>query len=158
MNKFSAILLALATLALPGLASAAPASDDAMAPYRAALHGDLRQFYADRLMLSDDEAEDFWPVYNDYVADQKKIDDRMFMLLQRYANLYKQGSLSDRQAKPLLKEAMEIEEEDWKLQEEIMKKAKKTLSPFKASLFLQIDNRVRTAVRYERALQVPLVN
>jgi hypothetical protein len=160
MTKFPALLVMLATLALPGLAAAADPAipDDKMAPYRTALHGDLRQFYAERLMLSQDEAEDFWPVYNDYVADQKELDDRLFMLLQKYAGLYKQGSLSDRKAKPLFKEMRDIEQEDWKLHDKFMQKAAKELPPFKATLFYQLDNRVRTAARYERALQVPLIN
>ncbi len=160
MKNLSALLFALATLALSGLAAAAdaPIPDDKMAPYRNALHGDLRNFYADRLALSQDEGEDFWPVYNDYAAEQKKIDDRVFMLLQKYASLYKQGSLSDRKAKPLFKEMMDIEQEEWKLHDKFMKKAAKELSPFKATLFYQIDNRVRTAAKYERALQVPLIN
>lgn len=150
-------LLSLGTLFVPSTASAAD-PDDAMAPYRAALHGDLRQFYADRLMLDNDEGEDFWPIYNEYAAAQKALDDRLFMLLQRYANEYKKGPLTDRSAKPLIKEAMEIEQEDWELREEMMKKTRKALSSFKAAKFYQIDNRIRTAARYERALQVPLIN
>ena len=149
--------LACGTLFAPAAALAAD-SGDAMAPYRAALHGDLRQFYADRLMLDNDEGEDFWPIYNEYAAKQKALDDRLFMLLQRYANTYKQGPLSDKSAKPLIKEAMEIEQLDWELREEMMKKARKALSPFNAAKFYQIDNRIRTAARYERALQVPLIN
>lgn len=161
MKKLSALLLAAALLALPGLAAAADSAtlpDDKMKPYRAVVGGDLREFYASKLMLSADEAEDFWPVYNDYADDQKKIDDRMFMLLQRYADVYKQGSISDRKAKPLFKEMQAIEQEDWKLHDKFMKKAYKELSPFKAAKFYQLHNRVRTAIRYERALQVPLVN
>lgn len=159
MKAFAALMFLFCSLAASQTAAAADTiADDKMKPYREALHGDLRQFYADRLMLSDKEGNKFWPLYNEYAADQKEIDDRLFMLLQKYANLYKQGSLSDRKAKPLLKEAMEIEEENWKLQDKTMNKAKKVLSPFKASLFMQIDNRIRIAARYERALQVPLIN
>lgn len=159
MRILTVLMLALATLTASAFASAAdPIADDKMKPYREALHGDLRQFYADRLMLSDKEGKKFWKLYNEYAADQKELDDRMFMLLQSYANLYKQGPLSDRKSKPLLKEAMQLEEESWKLRDKMMEKSKKALSPFKASLFFQIDTRVRTAVSYERALQVPLVN
>lgn len=157
MKALPVLVLILGTLCAPS-AGAFAVPDDKMAPYRAALNGDLRQFYAERLALSNDEGEDFWPLYNEYAADRKALDDRLFMLLQRYANDYKQGPLTDRKAKPLLKEAMEIEEEDWKLREEMMKKTRKALSPFKASLFLQLDTRIRTAASYERALQVPLVN
>jgi hypothetical protein len=157
MKAFAALMFMLSTLVAPS-AAAAEDSGDKMAPYRAALHGDLRQFYADRLMLSDKEGKKFWPLYNEYATAQKELDDRLFMLLQRYANVYKQGPLTDRSAKPLLKEALAIEEEDWKLRDKTMEKAKKVLSPFKASLFMQIDTRIRTAARYERALQVPLVN
>jgi len=159
MKKSLLIALALATLAAPGLASAAPAMpDDKMTPYRVAAQGDLRQFYADRLQLSQDEAEDFWPVYNKYATEQKELDDRLFMLMQKYAGVYKTGSLSDRKAKPLLKEARAIEEEQWKLHDKFMDKAYKELSPFKAALFFQLEVRVQTAIRYDRALQVPLIN
>lgn len=159
MNKLKVLSLCVALLALPQPANAAdPIADDKMKPYREALHGDLRQFYADRLMLTVDEGEDFWPLFNEYVAKQKELDDRMFMLLQRYANDYKQGPLTDRKAKPLLKEARAIEEQGWKLHDKYMEKFKKELSPFKAAQFFQIDHRIRTAASYERALQVPLVN
>ena len=159
MSKLKALSLCLALVALPQLASAAdPIADDKMKPYREALHGDLRQFYADRLMLTVDDGEDFWPLFNEYVAKQKELDDRMFMLLQKYANLYKQGPITDKKAKGLLKDARDIEEAGWKLHDKYMDKFKKELSPFKAAQFFQIDHRIRTAASYERALQVPLVN
>ena len=158
MSKLKALLLALA-FAAPQLASAAaPIADDAMKPYREALHGDLRQFYADRLMLTVDDGEDFWPLFNEYSAKRKELDDRLFMLLQQYANLYKQGPITDRKAKGLLKEAQEIEEESWKLRDKYMEKVKKELSPVKSAQFFQIDHRIRTAANYERALQVPMIN
>ena len=159
MSKLKVLLLALAALALPQFASAAaPMADDTMKPYREALHGDLRQFYADRLVLTVDEGEDFWPVFNEYQAKQKALDDRLFMLLQQYANLYKQGPISDRKAKGLLKEARDIEETTWKLHDKYMDKVKKELSPFKAAKYFQIEHRVRTAASYERALEIPLIN
>ena len=58
----------------------------------------------------------------------------------------------------LRREAMAIEQDDWKLHDKTMKKANKVLSPFNAALFNQIHARIRTAARYERALQVPLIN
>ena len=149
-------LLAIGSLAAPSAASAD--SGDAMAPYRSAANGDLRQFYADRLMLTEKEGKKFWPEYNEYAAAQKELDDRFFMLLQSYANAYKKGPLTDRTAKPLLKDAIEIEQESWALHDKFMKKAMKILPPFKGAMFYQLDSRVRTTAKYDRAAQIPLIN
>ena len=49
---------------------------------------DKRAVYAKNLNLTEDESLVFWPIYDEYEAAAKKLDDRFLANLEVFANMY----------------------------------------------------------------------
>ncbi len=157
MKLFTALAFAFASLALPCAASADPTIDAQAAEFRAALSKGMREVYVEALKLDDAQGKAFWPVYDAYAADMKAHNDKLLVLIKRYAAAYNAGPVDDATAKSLVKEALELEKAECKLRDDVMNKAMKALPAVKAATFFQIDNKVRATLKFELALQIPLV-
>ena len=60
--------------------------------------------------LTESEAKNFWPVYDDYQKELQKINQRLVKLLNDYAADYKTNSVSDEKAKKLTDEYVSIQQ------------------------------------------------
>jgi hypothetical protein len=121
------------------------------------LKADKKLFVAKYMGLTDSEAKKFWPVYEDYQKDLRKINDRLLSLLESYAADYRNKSLTDEKAKKLLDEWIAIEQDDAKRRGAYVPKVMSVLPPKKAARYLQIENEFRILIRYDLAATVPLV-
>jgi len=115
---------------------------------------DRRAVYAANLGLTESESRAFWPVYDDYEAKVKKLNDRFLDLVNRYVAEY--DTLSDADAKAMLKEKMAIEEERMRLKQNYTKKVEKVLPPKKALRYAQIETRIDNMVRRDVYGLIPL--
>ena len=106
--------------------------------------------------LTDTEAKNFWPVYEDYQKDLQKINERLQAMLQSYAADYGSKSLTDEKAKKLLDEWIAIEQDEVKQRKAFAPKVLKALPAKKAARYLQIENEYRLLIRYDLAATVPL--
>lgn len=157
MKMLTALAFALAALAMPGVALADPVTDAQANEFRAVLAKGLREVYVDVLKLNEAEGKAFWPVYDAYAAGMKAHNDKVLALIKRYAAAYNAGPVDDATAKSLMNEALALEKAECKLRDDAMSKAMKALPAVKAATFFQIDNKVRATVKFELALQIPLV-
>ena len=66
------------------------------------LKADKKLIVSKYMELTESEAKNFWPVYEEYQADLQKIDQRLLSLLQSYAADYRNKSLTDEKAQKLL--------------------------------------------------------
>jgi hypothetical protein len=107
--------------------------------------------------LTESEAKNFWPVYEEYQKDLQKIDQRLLNLLESYAAGYRNQSLSDEKAKQLLDEWIAIDNDDAKRRASYLPKVMKALPAKKAARYLQIENEYRILMKYDLAVMVPLV-
>jgi hypothetical protein len=119
------------------------------------LKADKKLIVAKYMELTDSEAKNFWPVYEEYQKDLDKINQRLANLLQSYAADYK--SLSDEKAKKLLDDWIAIEKDDANRRASFAPKVLKALPPKKAARYLQIENEYRILIKYDLAVTVPLV-
>src|SRR5687768_16716859 len=89
----SVILLAVSALiaSLPGFAQDKPA--DNMQIFREKLRADKKVVVAEVMQLTEAESKSFWPVYENYQAESKKVNDRLIGVIQSYASQY--ASLTD---------------------------------------------------------------
>ena len=117
---------------------------------------DKRTVYAKNLGLSESESRAFWPVYDEYEAKAKKLDDRFLENLNNFANKY--DTLTDADAKAVLKEKMAIEKERAALKQTYTSKIAKVLPPKKALRYAQIETRVETMIRSNVYTLIPLAN
>jgi predicted outer membrane protein len=138
-----------------GVAQDKPA--DNMQILRDKIRADKKLVVATNMELTESEAKDFWPIYDQYQADLRKINQRMANLLESYADDYRNKSLTDDKAKKLINEATAIDQAEANLKSTYAPKLSKVLPVRKVVRYLQIENKIRAIVKYDIASGVPLV-
>ena len=68
---------------------------------------DKRAVFAQAMQLTDEESRAFWPVYDEYEAKVKKIDDRFIQLVNDYAAKY--STMTDADAQQMLAGKMKVD-------------------------------------------------
>lgn len=124
---------------------------------REKIKADKKLIVAANMQLSEAEAKRFWPVYEAYQEDLKKINQRLGKLIVEYAEAYNKGTVPDATAKKLLNEALAIEDAEVKLKRSYVPKLEKVLPEMKVARYIQIENKIRAIIRYELASGIPLV-
>ena len=117
---------------------------------------DKRAVYANNLEMTGTESAAFWPVYDEYEAKLKKLDDRFLNLVNNYAAKY--DTLTDAEATAGLKEKMAIESERADLKQKYTKKIAKILSPKKALRYAQLETRIEITLRSQVYSLIPLAH
>jgi Spy/CpxP family protein refolding chaperone len=115
---------------------------------------DKRSVYAQNLNMTEAESKAFWPIYDEYEAELKKLDDRFLALVNEFAEKY--DSLTDKDAKSMLDEKMTIEAKRMALKQEYTKKIERVLPPVKALRYSQLETRIEILVRRNVYGLIPL--
>ena len=149
-----AMALMLAGFAPLGAAQDKPA--DNMQILRDKIKADKKLVVAANMELTESEAKGFWPIYDQYQKDLQKINQRIVKLVDSYADDVRSKKLTDDKAKKLIDEAMAIEQAEVNLKSTYAPKLGKALPIVKVARYLQIENKIRTVVRYDLAQGVPL--
>jgi hypothetical protein len=113
-----------------------------------------RGVYAQYLNLSEAESKAFWPVYDEYEAHLKKVDDRFLAMLNDFAAKY--DTLTDEQAASMLKERMTIERKRVDLKARYSERFSKVLPGKKALRFVQLESRIDNLMRRNIYSLIPL--
>ena len=150
--------LAFAAAAL--LAVAAPYAAQAQSTYDdqqqliAQVQADKRAVFAQNLQLTEAEGRAFWPVYDEYEAKLKKIDDQFLALVDSYAAKF--GAITDADAADMLKQKMSLEKQREDLKQTYTKKVAKVLPPIKALRYAQVETRVTNMIRNDVYSLIPI--
>jgi Spy/CpxP family protein refolding chaperone len=155
--KFGPLAVALCVTALPVLAQAQDAglaSDEQILLKQVMTN--RKAIYANNLKLTEAESAKFWPIYDEYEAKVKKVNDRLLANLNRFVENY--DTLSESDAAAVLKEKMAIEKERDALKQQYTSKVAKVLPPKKALRYAQIETRVDNMVRRDVYSLIPLAN
>jgi Spy/CpxP family protein refolding chaperone len=155
MTRLVTALAMAACLAAPAMAQTAGTSN--MEILRQKIKADRKLVVAENLKLTDAEGTAFWPVYDAYQKDLQAINQRLTAAVLAYADAYNKGPVSNDVAKRLLDEALAIDEAEVKLKSAAVPKILAVLPATKAARYIQIENKIRAAVRYELAAGIPLV-
>jgi len=107
--------------------------------------------------LTDAEAQGFWPIYEAYQHDLKTVNQRLISAILNYADAYKQGSVTDAQATLMISEGIAIERFEVDMLEAYAARLAGVLPPWKIARYLQIERKIRAAIRFSLAKEVPLV-
>lgn len=147
---------AIAILAVyPAMSQDKPA--DEMQILREKVKADKKLLVANNLELKESEAKGFWPVYEAYQKDLTAINQRTASLIESYAAEYRANTLTDEKAQRLAAELVAIQRAEGGLQASYLPKLSKVLPAKKVVRYLQIENKIRAAVKYELAGYIPLV-
>jgi uncharacterized membrane protein len=123
-------------------------AQDNMQILRDKIKADKKLLVAANMELTESEAKGFWPVYEEYQKDLTAINQRIGKLIESYAADYRANTLTDEKAQKLIDELVAIEKADGGLQ---------ALPPKKVARYLQIENKIRAALKYELAANIPAV-
>jgi len=155
--KFGPLAVALCVTALPVLAQAQDAglATDEQILLKQVMT-DRKSVYASNLKLTEAESAKFWPIYDEYEAKVKKVNDRFLANLNRFVEQY--DTLSEKDATEVLTEKMAIEKEREMLKQEYTRKVAKVLPPTKALRYAQIETRLDNMIRRDVYSLIPLAN
>jgi hypothetical protein len=150
-----AIFSVVAMLAVPAVAQNAGPTN--MEILRQKIKADKKLVVAQNLMLTDTESAAFWPVYDAYQKDLQQVNERLAAAIAAYAAAYNKGPVTNDAAKKLLDESVAIDDAEVQLKKAVVPKIMAALPAVKAARYIQIENKIRAAVRYELAANIPLV-
>ena len=155
MKMLVTAFVILAGLACPAIAQTTSTAN--MDILRQKIKADKKLVVADNLKLTDAEGTAFWPVYEAYQKDLQQINQRLASTIKAYATAYNKGPVSNEMAKTLLDEAVAIDDAEAKLKSSYVPKILAALPAAKGARYIQIENKIRAALRYELAAGIPLV-
>ena len=130
-------------------------TDDEMQLIRDAAKVNKKLIISENMNLTEEEAKNFWPVYDDYQKALSTLYDRTGKAIKDFAENY--NSLSDEEAKTILEESIAIQEDKLKLQRSLLPNFNKVLPAKKVTRYYQIENKLNAILRYELARGIPLV-
>jgi hypothetical protein len=114
-----------------------------------------RVIVAGSLPLSEDEADAFWPLFDGFQKEIKKIDGRADRLIASYLAEY--ATLTDARAREMLDEALRIEEDRARLKRKWVRRMEGVLPPRMLVRYFQLENKLQAMVSADLARQIPLV-
>jgi len=160
MTKAAIALVVLSTV-FPGCASAqqtaatSTMSDQYVQLLRKDLQSTKKQIVAANMLLTDAEAQKFWPVYDQYTAEAVKINDIKVSVIKDYAANYEK--LTDDQAQALVKRWGEADQSAVQLRLKYFPAFQKVISGKKAARFFQVDRRIGVLADLQLSSEIPLV-
>ena len=157
VKKIFGMAMAIMLFSFAPLNAAQDKPADNMQILRDKIKADKKLVVATNMELTESEAKGFWPIYEQYQKDLQKINQRIVSLVDSYADDFKSKKLTDDKAKKLIDEAMAIEQAEVNLKSTYAPKLGKALPVIKVARYLQIENKIRTVVKYDLAQGVPLV-
>ena len=159
-KNLAILVLTLAAMMTILVVSPAVSQDkpaDNMQILRDKIKADKKLIVAANMKLTESEAKGFWPVYEAYQKDFDAINQRIVKLIKSYAADDMANTLTDDKAQKLTAEFVNIQKAEAELQASYVPKLSKVLPPKKVARYLQIENKIRAAVKYEFAVNIPLV-
>jgi hypothetical protein len=130
---------------------------DNMQILREKIKADKKLLVATNMDLTESEAKDFWPLYDQYQQQLEVFNQRIAKLIESYAAAYRSNSMRDETAKELIAEFVAIEKGEAAVKAYFVPKLSQVLPPRKVARYLQIENKIRAAVKFQLADEIPLV-
>jgi hypothetical protein len=151
MKRLLTIAAVLACIVRPLAAQ----DESAIELTRKQIQSDRQTLISAGMELTDEQAGKFWPVYSEYRAELKPIQDRHVELILGYADMF--GSVTDEYATTMLKEFMGIREETLGVQQTYMSKFADVLPPILVARFYQLENKLDAIIAYDLAMSIPVL-
>jgi hypothetical protein len=127
--------------------------------YIALLKSDVKSrkagFIREGLRLSEKEAAAFWPIYKDYEADLKRVDDSRRQLIQDLMDNY--DTMTDDRAKELIKRKLATEGQKVEVKRAYLKRFEKILPGKTLARFLQLEYRFGLLIDLKNTADIPLI-
>jgi len=132
--------------------SAPAASDADIKLFRKDVRSLKKQIIAANMDLTDEQSQQFWPIYDRYTAELVTIIDRKYALLKDYST-----TMTGDQAEHYLRGRAEVEQSVMQLRLKYFPIFRKVLSGAATALFFQLDWRLGLIMDLQLASQTPLI-
>ena len=148
-----------AVIAMPVMAADQPAqpTKEQVQAAQDKMRADKKFIVSQNMILTDDEAKAFWPLYEQYQDSLQKINKKIAARIEEYAGIFNSNSMTDAAAMNLLNEQLSIESEELALKKATIPKLQKVLPGTKVARYMQIENKLRAILKYELADRIPLI-
>lgn len=160
MKITKAVVFLVAALGMtPAFAqdTAADKPADNMQILREKLKADKKLVIAANMQFTETEAKGFWPVYEAYQKDLEVLNKRMTALVKSYADAWNAKSINNEVAKKLTADFLAVQADEVKHMQSYVPALEKVLPATQVARYLQIENKIRSIIRYDLAAQVPLM-
>lgn len=157
MKIIKAAILCVAALAATTAFAQDKPADNNMQILLDKVKADKKLVVAANMDLTDAEGKAFWPIYDSYQKDLQAINERLGKTILAYADAYNKNALTDQLAKQLTGEALTIDQDEVTMRKTYAARLNRVLPAKKVARYLQIENKIRAALRYELAAGIPLV-
>ena len=130
-------------------------NDKDVALLRQNLQAESKKIVEKNMQLSETEAAAFWPLYNEYTTEVRKVNDTRFALVKDYARSYK--TMTADEADNMIRLLAKADEEIINLRLQYLPKFEQVLPGTKAALFMQLDRRLDSLFNVQIASQLPAI-
>ena len=119
------------------------------------IQDESRRIVAENLKLTEEQADIFWPLYDEYdAAYDGLVNDRVKVIEDYMMNYY---GLEEETGKELIAKSIALKQRAVNIQEEYINKMLDVLPISVVGKFFQIDNRIAAIIEIARLAAVPLV-
>ena len=119
------------------------------------VRADKKLFVAENMQLTESEAKNFWPIYEQYQDELFLLRARTARLIMTYGDNYEK--MTNATAKTLMDELMAIETMGPKLRQTYLPKFRKALPEVKVVRYYQIENKIQAVLYFDLARKIPLM-
>ncbi|EWY36322.1 hypothetical protein N825_28680 [Skermanella stibiiresistens SB22] len=116
---------------------------------------DAREIIGEKLAFTQAEADKFWPVYERYEAELKRLGDEKVALINDYADNYK--NMTDAKSGELTSKAIDLDIQRTGLLKQYLPEFQKALTNRRAAQFYQIEMPLLKIVDLQIASQLPMM-
>jgi hypothetical protein len=126
--------------------------------YTKLLRSDLKtqrkEIITELMQLDNEDAAEFWPIFEQYDRELTKIGDGRLELIVEYARNYE--NLTNDQADALMSKAFELEAQRAQLKKKYFDKMKVVLSATQATRFFLIENQIQHIIDLQISSELPV--
>ena len=140
---------------LSGIAAPSFAQTDVIELLRSDIQTQKKAIMTQAMALTEAESQVFWPIYNDYQNELRKVGDQRVALIKDYAANY--DTMTDEMAKDITKRAIKQQEDRLALYKKYNGKMAKELGPKVAARWLQTEHAINTLIDVQVAAELPLM-
>jgi len=105
--------------------------------------------------FTEEEASVFWPVYQRYEREQRKINDQRVELIKQYGENY--FDMDDGTARHIVKTWVELDIKESYMKKKYFRRFEWVLPTIKAAKFMQLENQINLLIRLQIAAELPML-
>ncbi|ABG59937.1 hypothetical protein [Cytophaga hutchinsonii] len=114
-----------------------------------------RAYFSDNMHLKADEFDKFWNVYGSFETDRTTLGAERIDLLKMYVEKYQ--TMTNTDADIFMKKWLALDKKEDALRGKYYAKMKKELGSKTAAHFLQLDDYIQTAIKFEILDELPFI-